>query len=168
VSLREQFPFLYEADCPQEYKTLYAQKKIALDNYVQAHGNLVLAFYSGGGNLLSTPKLNNNEVYDQAKIAIENFNENQLIYDEFNYYQDTGKILGVHPVFWELLKKREIVKMRESSAQKRLSNINRYINRGKRNLKKMTDAIKIAAQQKRLTEWEREKELLIEIKKLNE
>lgn len=158
--MREQFPFLYEADCPREYKELYAQKKIALDDYLRHHNQLLQAYYNPDGSLKKQPSFGLEETFLSAKAAIDGFNENQLIYDEFNYYQDNKKVLGVHPVFRVFKLKLQIGKMREATAVKRLSNLNNYINRDGNKLKKLKDAEAVKKFTDKIELWKEERLLI--------
>lgn len=146
---------------------MYAEKKIALDNYINNHNRLINAYYDEKGD----PKkadIDLKETFVTAKAALENYNENVLIYDEFNYYQDKKKILGVHPVFRVLKLTESITKMREASAVKRYRNLINYINRGNRNLSKTKDAVKRKASEDKIKIWEEERDLINTIKKLDE
>lgn len=117
-SIRVEFPFLNEKDCPDEMKILMADKISAWNRYLATQEYLV--------------KIEAGEVQESdehkaelAKEAIEYFDENQKIYDELNCYQTTGKILGVHPIFKKLQLTREVeamtadelIKYRGSSAK---------------------------------------------------
>ena len=124
------------------------------------HHKLLEAYYSHAGDLLKTPKLDLNETFLNAKAAIDGFNENQLIYDEFNYYQDHKKVLGVHPVFRVYKLKGQIKKMREASAVKRLSNLNNYINRDGNKLKKLKDPEAIKKFTDKIELWKEESSLI--------
>lgn len=159
---------MYEADCPSEFKELYAQKKIALDNYIHHHNTLVAAYYSASGEALNEPKLSTEETFAIGKAALDNFNENQLIYDEFHYYQGHKKVLGVHPVFRVYKLKESISKMRESNAVKRLSNLVNYINRDTRKLNQIKDPEKRHQFERKIMIWKEERDLIKSIKKLDE
>lgn len=95
-----------------------------------------------------------------GKQALDSFNENQLIYDEFNYYQDHKEVLGVHPVFRVYKLKRTIAKMREVTAAKRLSNLVNYINRDSRKLETIKDPEKKLAFSAKIQLWKEERDII--------
>jgi hypothetical protein len=103
-SLREEFPFLKNEDCPNELKILVADKITAWNMYQEAHAKL-LQFEKG--ELV----LNEAEQTELSKKSVTAFAENQAIYDELNCYKETGKMLGVHPIFKELQLQREVDEM---------------------------------------------------------
>lgn len=104
VSIREEFPFLKEADCPDEFKILIADKITAWNAYVEAQRTI-------------TKVINNELVLDEealadvAKIALESFEENQKIYEELNCYATFGRVLGIHPIFKKLQLTRDVEAM---------------------------------------------------------
>lgn len=104
----------------------------------------------------------------KAAAALENFSENQLIYDEFNYYQDTKKVLGVHPVFKGLKLRELITKMNGLKAYKRASNLDHYIRRDSKKLSKIKDAESKAKFEARINDWKEELELINTIHKFND
>lgn len=156
---------MYESDCPREYLELYAKKKLSFDNYRHNHKILRNAFYDVDGNHKATPELSNEEVYPIAVSALNGWVENQLIYAEFNHYQAEKKVLGVHPVFKELLLKEKIGKMRELNADKRKRNLEHYIRRDSKQLEKITDFEKRQKFESKIKEWRHELELINEIHK---
>ncbi|OBQ56097.1 hypothetical protein JJL45_05210 [Tamlana sp. s12] len=117
---------------------MYAQKKIALDNYVERFNALQNAYYNADGSIKKElPDLTT--TYKTAHEALASFNENQLIYDEFNFYQDTNQVLGIHPVFRVLKLTQKIKKMREASAVKRYNLLRNYIYRDTKKLKTISE-----------------------------
>ncbi|MBX9886677.1 MAG: hypothetical protein K2Y30_01930 [Flavobacteriaceae bacterium] len=101
VPLREEFPFLNDKECPNELKILVADKITAWKTYEENHSKL-LQIESGE---LVVPGEEQAEI---AKAAVTAFAENQAIYDELNAYKETGKVLGVHPIFRTLQMQREV------------------------------------------------------------
>ena len=88
-----------------------------------------------------------------------------MIYDEFNHYQETKKILGIHPIFHELLLRQSVERMNGIQAYKRYSNLIKYIRRDKRNLDKTKDPIKIEKSKKLIEKRETELNIIKEIHK---
>lgn len=95
--LRDDFPFLREPNCPFELKILAADKITAHSKYKEAHVALF--------DCTSTESQ-----YLTAKLLVENFIDNQLIWKELEYYKQNKTILGKHPVFKELNRIKDLRK----------------------------------------------------------
>ena len=54
--------------------------------------------YKAGHESLFSAKTND-QVYDQARLTVENYLNNRLIWDELNYFKKNNQILGHHPIF---------------------------------------------------------------------
>lgn len=89
VSFRDDWPFLQNADCPNELKILATDKITAYRNYVAAHEQLF--------NCTTLE-----ECYATAKKVIENYIENRKIRSELAYYKEHSTVLGKHPIFDEM------------------------------------------------------------------
>ena len=103
-SIRVEFPFLNEKDCPDEFKILIADKITAWNEYLDAHEQILQILSS---EILGTEV----DTAALAEKAVKAFDENQKIYDELNAYQTTGKVLGLHPIFKRLQLTREVEAM---------------------------------------------------------
>ncbi|MFV8268452.1 hypothetical protein ACNQGP_00770 [Flavobacterium sp. GT2N3] len=103
-SIRVEFPFLNEKDCPDEFKILIADKITSWNLYLKNHADLQ-RIESGEVHMQDNLKA------EIAASAIQSFDENQKIYDELNAYQTTGKVLGLHPIFKRLQLTREVEAM---------------------------------------------------------
>lgn len=86
---REKYSFLQEPDCPDELKILVADMFTALAKYKEAHAALQQA---GDSAEMS-------QVAAACKTIVENYLQNNAIWDELNYYKEHGQILGNHPIF---------------------------------------------------------------------
>jgi hypothetical protein len=100
-SIRVEFPFLNNADCPDEFKILIADKITAWNCYLELQEQIADAH--SGKTVLS-----DKDLASLADEAVQCFDENQKIYDELNAYKVTGKVLGVHPIFRRLQLTREV------------------------------------------------------------
>ena len=100
-SLRVEFPFLGDKDCPNELKILVADKITLWNEYLVLHDE---ALKAEAGEI----SLSKEELEVKAKRAVECFDENQKIYDELNAYKENGKVLGKHPLFRTLQLTREV------------------------------------------------------------
>ena len=85
-SFRKDWTFLSKPDCPPELKALAADKITCWQTYTRKHSEL---FDCGTIE----------ECAEVAHDLLKNFKENRLIHEEFEHYEKTGKILGLHPVF---------------------------------------------------------------------
>jgi len=94
---REQYPFLSSPECPPELKILATQKFTAYLAYKEAHAQL-----------FDCTTLD--ESFLTVKQLVENYIENQSIFNELKYYGEHGHVLGKHPVFKEY---QEIRKLRQ-------------------------------------------------------
>jgi hypothetical protein len=103
-SIRVEFPFLNEKECPDEFKILVADKITSWNEYLNCQVKL---HEVEEGTLVLSEK----ELADLAALTIDNFRENQKIYDELNAYAETGKVLGLHPIFKRLQLTREVEAM---------------------------------------------------------
>lgn len=123
VRLREEFPFLKEADCPNALKVLVADMLTAYENYRKAHEKLFTAE-------------NQQEIEQSAKETVENYLDNRSIWKELNHYKETGNILGEHPIFSELDEINEIKKLSAKDLSKKKGNIRSNISRLEKSLAK--------------------------------
>lgn len=102
-SFRSEWRFLSQPDCPPELKSLAADKISAWERYISAHKKLFDC-----GSL--------DECLETAFQIVDNYKENRLIHEEFEYYQKHGVILGKHQIFghykkFERLRGRNIVEL---------------------------------------------------------
>jgi hypothetical protein len=158
--IREEFPFLNEANCPDELKILVSDKITAWKKYVDVQKDIANA--EAGLNNLTAEQLEK-----LAKVAIEAFEENKRIYDELNVYKDTGKVLGVHPIFKKLQMSREVEAMTNDELIKYKSASAKYFSDNKKGLekaKKNKDEAKSSEIQNRVAE--RKDKLFLVNKKL--
>jgi hypothetical protein len=99
-SVRVEFPFLAEKDCPDELKILVADKITAWNRYVDVQA--AIAKHHAGD------AVSESDLAELAKIAVDSFDENQKIYEELNCYATFGRVLGIHPIFKKLQLSREV------------------------------------------------------------
>lgn len=159
-SIRVEFPFLNEKNCPDELKILVADKITAWNDYLTCHETL-LKIESGE---LVTDDASKATI---AKDAIANFDENQKIYDELIAYAETGKVLGKHPIFKRLQLTREVEEMTADELHKYKGSSAKYFSVNKADLakaEKAKDTDKIELITTRVAE--REQKLALVNKKL--
>ncbi len=138
---REQFPFLSEPACPPELKILAADKITAYRNALVAHQQLT------GCQTIE-------ECVVTAQAIVDNWIENELIFEEFRYYAERKKILGKHPIFNEMKKMQALRKATAKDIFKKKKNLTDKINRIKFEIKKGDKPHLLAEREKRLRETE--------------
>ena len=159
-SVRVEFPFLNDKDCPDELKILMADKITAWNRYLETHAYL---------QKIETGEVKESDEHkaELAKEAIFYFDENQKIYDELNVYAETGKVLGKHPIFKRLQLTREVEAMSAEELVKYKGSSAKYFSINKSDLakaEKAKDADKIELITARVAE--REQKLALVNKKL--
>jgi hypothetical protein len=95
IRFREQYPFLKDANCPDELKVMVADMFTAYDNYKEAY------------KLLSpeNPEADNLEI---AKAVVENYLDNREMWKELDYYKENNELLGEHPLFARIKRQNEL------------------------------------------------------------
>ncbi|MFP9114304.1 hypothetical protein ACLI1A_10185 [Flavobacterium sp. RHBU_3] len=127
-SIRTKYPFLNAPDCPDEFLVLVGKKIAAWHRYAEAHGKLQ---QHSEGKL----ELTEQESKALAAQATADFEFNQAIDKELDYYQEKGEILGGLPFFRELAMKREVEAMTNEEAHNFIKNSAPYISRKKSSIK---------------------------------
>ena len=159
-SIRGEFPFLNDKNCPDEFKILVADKITAWNTYLENHAEL-LKIEAGEVAVHDEYKA------EIAKSAVDSFDENQKIYDELNAYQTTGKVLGLHPIFKKLQLTREVEEMTPLELSNYKGSSSKYFSDNRKQLTKAEKAkneVKILEIKNRVAE--RELKLALVNKKL--
>ncbi len=122
IKLRQEFPFLNDANCPDELKILVADRIKAYHTYVNAHQELFDA-------------TNDEELQAVAETVVENYLENQQIWNELNHYKETGEILGENNIFDWVKREAEIRAMQTGELAKLREGLKNNISRTKKLIK---------------------------------
>lgn len=125
LKLHEEYPFLAEESTPMEIKALVQDKFNAWRNFATNHAALVEGLEENQAQ---------EEIYNLANSAVENFQLNADIKKELDFYKEQNKVLGKHPALNNLriaqeindLKEAELVEMK-ISAQKNASKARKEI-----------------------------------------
>ena len=131
VPLREEFKFLNDKDCPNELKILVADKITVWKQYEAIQEQIVIL--NAKEELTAEEKESLSEL---AKDAVAAFEENQAIYEELNAYNETGKVLGKHPIFRKLQMEREVEEMSTEELVKYKGSSAKYFTDNKKTLAK--------------------------------
>lgn len=127
LKLREEFAFLNEKDCPDIMHVVVGRKIAAHLRYAMLHAEIVLK---------SEQEENAPELETLAQEAENAFSENRALYDELNYYKEKGELLGKHPLFFELVAKKEVDLMTNEDMMKFKNSSATYFSRKKTDLEK--------------------------------
>lgn len=140
-SLREEWPFLDDPDCPPELKILAADKITALRNFAREHDRL-----SSCDSLEAC--------LETARKCVFFYCQNRKILSEFAYYKEHGSVLGKHPVFEEYARRQELVDMGILDLERRRSNLQDAIWRLEKQLR-MGERPDLAERRQELVETKR-------------
>lgn len=151
VKLRDEFPFLNDADCPNEFKILVADKFTAYHNFIEGRKELKDLVAKGASN---------EELFGIAKKTVENFKLNLDIYDELNYYKEHKQILGNHSIFAEKMLEEAVNAMSTVELTKRQKNLRSYVSRDQKAFDKMEAGEAKANFGEKLQAWKDELELV--------
>ena len=152
LPLREEFSFLNNEDCPEEFKILVADKISAYNKMTAGRGAL---------DDPNTPEENKAEL---AQAVAEADQLNSLIYDELKHYQVTGEILGKHPIFTTHNLKKEIELMTAEQKVQRVETLKGLLRTNKSNLTKAENSgntAKAKALAQKIKQLETERDLVI-------
>lgn len=150
IRLRDEFPFLKDADCPDPLKILVADMISAYENYTKAHERLFAAL---------TPE----DFAAASAEVVENYLENREIWDELNHYKEKKELLGKHPIFERLIRFAEIAKMSGTELVKLQKSLENNIARNRKKLADEPDHPETNARTERIEEYTAE---LNEVKRL--
>lgn len=158
IRFRDEFPFINDPELPAELKILVTDKFNHYFAFCDAHKELFSRVVSSfaGISLEDSEKFSKIEIFELAKKAVENFEMDQLIYDEFVHFRDEKKILGAHPIFKQRKLQDQVNNMTVADAAKRAANLENYIRRdSKKALDAKTPEDKLKFEEK-VVEWKTE------------
>ncbi|MBY0487481.1 MAG: hypothetical protein K2P85_09895 [Flavobacteriaceae bacterium] len=148
VSLREEFPFLSDPNCPELLFVVVGKRISAWKQYQLLHAKL---------QQINDGKL---EVSEEEKRSItlnceKAYNENQQLWLELKHFGATGEILGSHPIFRESVAKREVDGMTNEELFKFKNSTATYLSRKRKELlKNAKDAVKLEQFNKEIADRE--------------
>ena len=146
-SLREEFPFLNDEDCPEIMYVVVGKRIAAHKRYESLHA------------LLQQIEAGTFEGTEEQKLAIVQdteaaFAENRALWEELNHYAEKGEILGKHELFRQNQLKKEVDEMSKEELVKFIPSSATFFSRKKSELAKAKDADKIAKIQLAIDERE--------------
>lgn len=94
------------------------------------------------------------EIAILAATVVENYMENQDIWNELNYFKENGVVLGLHPIFEQQKREKEINDLTMGELVKLRDQLKNYIPRTKKDMKDNPDAPENQERQSRVSQWE--------------
>lgn len=150
MKLRDIYPFLRDADCPDVLKILVADKITAFEEFVKAREEL--AKLEGTADFESMAKA--------AASAVENFELDILIHAELNYYSEHKEFLGNHPAFEDYNLQKKVNAYKAVELAKRQATLRANISRDTKKLDAMKAGEKKDAFEAKLILWNKELKLI--------
>lgn len=132
TSLRAEFPFLNNPDCPQILYVVVGKRIAAYNKHKELHAKLQEI---NEGKLEATPEEKKNITAE----CDDAFSENRVLWDELNHYATTNELLGKHPIFREDNIKKEVEIMSNDEMFKFIKNSSKYFHDQKAALEKHKD-----------------------------
>ena len=145
IRFREKFKFLDKPDCPDELKVLVMFT--ALGKYKDAHANL--AAMPDDADLAEAARL--------AEECVENYLANREMWEELEYYQEHGEVLGKCAKLRALKEAQTVAAMDDLELTRRYSSAQTNTSKQRKRLKeaeKSKDEAKIEAAREALAKWE--------------
>ncbi len=147
IRFREKFKFLDQPDCPDELKVLVSDMFTALGKYKDAHAKL--AAMSDDADLAEAARL--------AEECVENYLANREMWEELEYYQEHGEVLGKCAKLRALKEAQDIAALDDLELTRRYSSAQANTSKQRKRLKeaeKSKDEAKIEAAREALAKWE--------------
>ena len=146
-TLREEFPFLNDANCPEVMYVVVGKRIAAFKRYQELHEKLQQVDSA-------EPQATEEEKAQLVQETEKAYSENQALWIELNHYASTGEILGKHELFKQHVLKREVEEMNKEELVKFISSSATFFSRKKAELGKAKEADKIAKIQTAIDERE--------------
>lgn len=125
LKIRDEYPFLNDANLPDEFKVLVSDKITAYKNYAALHAQALGAAENGEAD---------EALYLLAKDALKEWTINQDIKEELDFYRDSpGRVLGKVPQLAKLKQQQEIGEMTEADLVKARTNAQKSVSKYKDN-----------------------------------
>lgn len=150
IRFREEFPFLNDKDCPNEFKILVSDMFSAYDLYRESHEMLVKI----------PDDVASEETFRWAKTAVEKYLDNREMWEELEYYREHRTILGKAKIMQDLAEKTDIKSLSDLELVKLLNNAKSNISKGKNDLEKADNDEKKLKAQNKIEKWTSKKDML--------
>ena len=124
MKLRDRYPFLNAEDCPDKLKVLTSDMITAFNKYMGAREEIQQMVADG----------KEAELFEMAKVAVENFELNKEIQDELDHYQEHGEILGNHLIFADEMLQQKVATYKTADLKSKRGNIRSYVTKENKKL----------------------------------
>jgi hypothetical protein len=155
VVIRNEFPFLEDADCPEELKILVADMITAHSKYVKGHELLFEVAHKG-----------DIACFNAARQTVENYLENRRIWAELEHYKKTKTVLGEHPIFDRRKKEAELLALDSKGLSARMKNLKRSVEYREKLIKEKDSSTDVYSRQQEIKTLK--EEITIIEKRLND
>lgn len=152
-----QYPFLRDENCPNEFKILTNDAITAFHKFNDAHTELFEKVV-----MPENVEISNEEIYKIASGLLEKFELNHEIHAELEHFAKTNEILGEHEIFAELKKQRAVEGTTDLDLKQKIRNLSAQISKAKKALSETKDKEKKAELSKKVSELTAEKTALEE------
>lgn len=122
-TIRSNWPFLADVDCPPELKLLISDKITAYRNCIKHYEAI-------------TQATSIDDQLNTVRSLVTNFIENHDIYKELKHYKDHRKLLGEHPIFTQFEQIKSLRKLNTIELFKKKKNLEHAIWRNETKIKK--------------------------------
>ena len=145
-SIREEYPFLNDKDCPEELLIVVGKKIAAWKRYQELHAKIQNFDVEKDGEQALT------QLTAQATAEYE---DNQSLDLELKHYADNKEVLAAHPSLVEFRIKKEVEAMSNDELHKFIQSSKTFFSRVPKDLEKFKDdAVKIADIKKKAADRE--------------
>lgn len=141
LKIRDQYPFLNDENCPDEFKILVADKISAWKRFVKSQNALVDGLDANEAE---------DKLFELAKSAVDNFQLNDDIRKELDFYKETGKVLGENPKLSNLKIKEEIYELSEAGLVEMKNKAQKNASKARKEIENQGPN---EAREKRLADW---------------
>lgn len=158
--LRAEYPFLADDDCPEEFLIIVGQKMTAFEKFIEDQEKLSVLIYGDVEKGIEPTVLSPDDLYALGGELIKNWQLNDDIKDELDFYKEHKEILGKHPRMQELALDQDIAKMTDKAIKSRIKAIKTNSLRNERSLQSASTDVKKKEIQDKLDTWNLEREKL--------
>lgn len=141
LKIRDQYPFLNDENCPDEFKILVADKISAWKKFAESQNALVDGVDANEAE---------DKLFELAKSAVDNFQLNDDIRKDLDFYKETGKVLGENPKLSNLKIKEEIYELSEAGLVEMKNKAQKNASKARKEIENQGPN---EAREKRLADW---------------
>lgn len=145
-SIREEYPFLNDKDCPEELLIVVGKKIAAWKRYQELHAKI---------QNFDVEKDGEEALTELTAQATAEFEDNQALDAELKHYAEKKEVLAAHPSLVEFRIKKEVEAMSNDELHKFVQSSKTFFSRVPKDLEKFKDdAVKIADIKKKAADRE--------------